>query len=874
MKKLLLSLTSVFSTLLALAAHITGGEMYYTLVSENGNNYTYEVTLKLYRDCNSTGADLDASAAIAIFNNGTNASVWSQLVPLTTRITQNLSSPGPCIQNPPIVCYQTGFYTFRVTLPATAQGYTIAYQRCCRIAGINNIINSSGAGATYSATIPGTAALATAPNNNSANFIGVDTVITCANNAFCYNFGATDIDGDSLVYGFDYAYVGGSQQTPAPSPPQAPPYNSVTYSGDFSENSPLGSGVTIDPRTGMMCGVAPAPGIYVVTVSVREYRQGKLIATQRKDLQIKVGDCNVAKAAPAIFDINGMKVQPGVAGCKSFTYSFANDVPPNPLIRTYYWEFSDGATYTTANPSHTFRDTGEYTIKLVINRGEDCGDSVTTKLKIYPGFFPGFTYTGVCVNKTTQFTDTTRTIYGSVNSWKWDFGENSSTADVSQAQNPTYSYPAAGVKNVIFIVTNSVGCLDTVRKSIDILTKPPMSVAFKDTLICNGDSLQLQATGNGLFSWTPLTRINNANTPNPVVFPTTTTNYIVQLDDQGCLANDTVKVRVVDFVTLQAMADTTICATDTLRLSASTNGLRYTWNNATTLNNPNVLQPIAKPISNPTTYTITSVIGGCSAQDDVVVTMVPYPVANAGNDTAICYNTAAQLNGTMDGTSHTWTPTNTLANAATLTPTATPKTTTAYILSAFDTRGCPKPGRDTVIVAVNPEVVAFAGRDTAVVVGQTLQFHATGGESYQWSPPTNLSGTTIPDPKAVYSGDFDSIRYSLVVADSIGCTDDATVLVKIFRTNPRVFVPTAFTPNGDGRNDFVAPIAVGLTKLEYFRIYNRWGQLVFETTMSGKGWDGRISGKEQASSSYVWIVKGTDFTGKVVFEKGTVTLIR
>jgi gliding motility-associated-like protein len=100
------------------------------------------------------------------------------------------------------------------------------------------------------------------------------------------------------------------------------------------------------------------------------------------------------------------------------------------------------------------------------------------------------------------------------------------------------------------------------------------------------------------------------------------------------------------------------------------------------------------------------------------------------------------------------------------------------------------------------------------------------------------------------------------------------VLVKIFRTSPQIFVPTAFTPNGDGRNEIVAPVAVGLTKIDYFRIFNRWGQLVFQTTVNGKGWDGKIGGKDQGTATYVWIVKGTDFTGKGVFAKGSVTLIR
>ncbi|RYZ44822.1 MAG: gliding motility-associated C-terminal domain-containing protein, partial [Chitinophagaceae bacterium] len=110
--------------------------------------------------------------------------------------------------------------------------------------------------------------------------------------------------------------------------------------------------------------------------------------------------------------------------------------------------------------------------------------------------------------------------------------------------------------------------------------------------------------------------------------------------------------------------------------------------------------------------------------------------------------------------------------------------------------------------------------------------------------------------------------------DAIGCADVASVGVKIFKTAPRVFVPSAFTPNGDGRNDVVRPIAVGLSNIEYFRIYNRWGQLVFETTINGKGWDGKIQGAPQGTETYAWIVKGQDFTGKTVFEKGTVTLIR
>ena len=121
---------------------------------------------------------------------------------------------------------------------------------------------------------------------------------------------------------------------------------------------------------------------------------------------------------------------------------------------------------------------------------------------------------------------------------------------------------------------------------------------------------------------------------------------------------------------------------------------------------------------------------------------------------------------------------------------------------------------------------------------------------------------------------IDSIRYKVYVTDLLGCLDSATILVKIFRTNPQIFVPTGFTPNGDGRNDVLKPIAVGIERIEYFRVYNRWGQLFSAPLINGHGWDGQIGGKPQTTNTYVWMVKAVDYTGKPIFQKGTATLIR
>jgi len=866
MKKLFVLIVTFFPALAVFANHITGGEMFYTLIKQDGNNFTYHVTLKLYRDCYSTGAPLDPAAPIAIFRGST--MVWNSTVKLLQIVRLNLGSPSQCIQNPPPVCYEVGYYEFDTpVLPAVPEGYTIAYQRCCRIAGINNLFGSASVGATYTAQIPGTSLLPDAPANNSARFRGADTVVICANNSFCYDFGAVDDDratlGDSLAYSFCSAYTGGSTASPAPNPPGNPPYTEVPYANPYNSSSPLGSGVTLNSKTGLLCGIAPPAGIYVVTVCVTEYRKGLPIATQRKDLQIKVGDCNVADAS----------LKPEYVACDSFTYRFQNEAPATSLIKSYYWDFGDGTTSTEATPAHTYADTGIYTFKLVINRGEECRDSAVSRIKVYPGFFPGFTFSGICMNKPTRFFDTTKTVYGVVNSWNWEFGDAATISDTSTLQNPTYTYAQTGVKNVRLIATNSKGCIDTVFQNVTILDKPILSVAFKDTLICNGDTMQLHATGNGNFSWTPAANIINASTADPLVFPKTTTRFTVELNDNGCINTDTVQIRVVDFVTLKARSDTAICLDDSVQLSATGNGLHYSWTPSATVGNPDIANSMARPGAT-TTYQVTATIGHCSATDDVKVTTIPYPEANAGADTAICFKASAQLHATITGNRLVWSPGSSLNNATIPNPIASPTTTTAYVLTVFDNLGCPKPKRDTVIVRVLPKVNAFAGKDTSVVVDQPLQLNASGGEGYTWTPSTSLNRTDVNNPIGIYDGSFDSIRYTVIVTDENGCYDSAYITVRVFKTGPQIFVPTAFTPNGDGRNDVFRPLAVGISKIEYFRVFNRWGELVFSTTVNEQGWDGKIRGKEQATGTFVWVVKAVDYTGKPVFAKGTVTLIR
>jgi gliding motility-associated-like protein len=868
MKKFLL-IYFIFSSTSLFARHIAGGEIFYEYIGpgQSANTSIYRITLRLFRDCQSTGAQLDPRIYIAIFDKLSSSSVSGSPFEATLDhidvIQKNTNIP--CIINPPVVCYQVGFYYLTVTLPDNQWGYWVSFQRCCRVDNISNLSIPVGTGATYLGSIAGTNTLGNS-HNSSPQFLVKDTALVCHNRQFVLDFGARDPDGDSLTYEFCEAYDGGSNNQPVVNNPAPPPYNTVPYGSGFSASLPLGSQVTINANNGIISGLAPSTGSFVIAVCVTEWRNNKPINTHRKDFILKIADCDFAAATLPLT----------ATYCDDFSALLENQTPSS-LIYSWYWDFgvpgTDSDTSNQQKPIYTYADTGIYTVKLVVNRGDPCTDSTTMQLGVFPGFFPNFNSSGVCLNKPTQFNDATSTVYGTVNRWQWDFGESSANNDSSSKQNPVYTYSTAGVKTILLMAKSSKGCMDTVTKTITIIDKPPIGMPFRDTLICSVDSLMIPVTGNGIFSWQPGYNIVSANTSTALVYPKTTTWYQVQLDDNGCINYDSVRVRVVDFVTLTARSDSTFCKGDGIELGATTDGLKFSWAPNINLSNPNILNPIANPPVS-TTYRLTASIGKCAATDDVTVYVVPYPFVNAGNDQKICYNGSVRLQGTVIASSFFWKPQGSLDNPNTLTPLAYPPATTSYILTGYDTLGCPKPGFDTVIVTVLPKVMAFAGNDTSIIAGQPLQLNASGGENYSWSPPTGLNNINIASPVARLTGEQDSIRYRVLVRNILGCTDSAFVTVKIFRTDPQIFVPTGFTPNGDGLNDFLRPIGVGIQRIEYFRVYNRWGQLVFSTTQNGHGWDGKIGGKPQTTNTFAWVAKAVDYTGKSVFAKGTATLIR
>ena len=865
---LFLSLLFILPALPAFSKHIKGGEIHYTYLGPSTTQAgydRYELRLRLFISCQSTSGQLENTVVLGIYRTADNSSVDLVTAYISRSQIISLQSPSPCIINPSPVCYWIREYTVVEELPKDPQGYMVIFQRCCRIDGIRNISPNINVGASYFCQIQGTNSIGSAGINSNPDFGIKDTVLICQGKRFKLDYSAADAEGDSLSYEFAPGYYGGSTNNAIVTNPGSPAtWIPLSYASGYGGSRPMGAGVTINRATGLISGVAPAGGDYVVCVLVKEYRAGLLVSAHRKDFIIHIDDkCDFPSA----------DLDPSYITCNGFDFSFHNEAASSPLIHNYYWDFGVAGsltdTSTLAKPTFTFPDTGIYTVKMYVNKDEPCTDSTSTQMSVFPGFFPGFTSLGSCYLNPVQFTDTTKTKYGRVSAWLWNFGDNLSTADSSNHPNTAWQYSDTGMKNVTLTVANSKGCIATVNQAVDLTARPPIILPFRDTLICNIDTLQLHAEGFGTFTWTPASQIINPETADPFVHPQYDTYYTVTLSQGGCTSQDSVLVRVVDHVNLFAGNDSTICLGDTIIFHPTGNALYYSWTPAASLDNPALRNPHADPFVN-TTYSVTGRIGKCFASGSLSIKTVPYPISNAGPDTFICYDDTTVFNGKGKGVRYTWLPSTYLSDPAILNPLAFPKQTTFYQLLVYDTIGCPKPGISGLTVTVNPQIIAFAGNDTSIVIGQPLQLQGSGAPSFLWYPDFGLNRNDIPDPVASLSKNQ---TYIMKTFTEEGCFAFDTIQIKVFSTAPDIFVPNAFTPGGTSNTVF-RPIPVGISKIEFFRVYNRNGMLLYNTHQIGNGWDGNYNGKPQDVGGYVWMVQGTDYIGKMVSKKGTVVLIR
>ena len=489
--------------------------------------------------------------------------------------------------------------------------------------------------------------------------------------------------------------------------------------------------------------------------------------------------------------------------------------------------------------------------------------------------------------------------------WAIDSGNNGNIITVT-----------VGQQNGFIIASEQNSCAN-LADTLAVKTNPPTipGNVTADAEVCAGNNLiPLTLSGNNgsIISWISSTNginwssIDDQKTSYTAqnLIATTIFKALVQNGASCALDSSTAATVTVDPKSIGGNiipADTNYCAgqvINTLFALKGNTGNVINWQSSQdSINWVNV-----NPQNTDTFYTVTNlnasthyrtiVKSGVCPQDTSTVANIYlypalYPQASIDPaDTTICYGTTAPLNALVSiGINYSWVSLESLNNSGNgsipsvpsiVNAVAAPLKSSDYILN-IQNSGCPNTLADTFHVSVVPPIIVNAGNDTSVVINQPVQFNASSNDTtediFLWSPPLYLNNPNISSPIGIFDSELDSITYLVKATDAFGCYATASITVKIFKTLPDIFVPTGFTP-GKATNNIFRPIPVGISTLQFFKVYNRWGQLVYGTSQMGKGWDGTVGGKPQDAGTFVWMVQGIDYTGKTLSKKGTMVLIR
>ncbi|MEO6669014.1 MAG: T9SS type B sorting domain-containing protein [Ferruginibacter sp.] len=348
-------------------------------------------------------------------------------------------------------------------------------------------------------------------------------------------------------------------------------------------------------------------------------------------------------------------------------------------------------------------------------------------------------------------------------------------------------------------------------------------------------------------------------------------SYPVTLTSSGgCDSIATLNLTVVpDLVAPVVSSPVNYCLNQTtspLTATTTSTGNSLLWYTTATGGTGSATAPVPSSTSiGNTDYYVSQVNGSCEGPRVLITVSVnSKPDLGADKSVTLCFGQTENLTLLYNttGYANTWT-----LNQAPVPNPAIAGNSGSYQL-IVSTGSC----ADTAIVQLNilPPVQANAGQDANIEYNMPYQLSGSGGIEYEWSPAADLNNNTIPNPVTVLTN---STTFVLSVKDLLGCTGTDSVKINVFK-GPAYYIPTAFTPNGDGLNDGFHPVYIGIVSLDYFRVYNRYGQVIFSTSDLFKGWDGRFKGVQVNQGNYAWTLQGRDRSGKVKMLKGNIVLIR
>jgi gliding motility-associated-like protein len=554
------------------------------------------------------------------------------------------------------------------------------------------------------------------------------------------------------------------------------------------------------------------------------------------------------------------------------------------------WDFGDGniARVSESSYVHRYKMPGTYTPRIITTDEKGCKAFVEMKttviidsLSVSIANLPD----QICAPKEMVFQPDIQNIGGDKTSpslvYHWNFGTGNDK-DISNTTNPIFEYPQPGNYPVTLSIQSAFGCKKEVSKlmkayqGLGAIVKGPSEICQEETATITGAT---KITGQPKWKWIfEDGSISSVQNPSSRKYDHAG-NYSIQLivDNNGCA--DTLKhalrVHPKPTVTL-SQRDAILCEGASMSITAG-GGTSYSWAPASGLNNTSGPVAQANPVTNSVYVVHVTDANGCTQKDSVKIHVVHPFQLQLAKEVSICKGESIQLKAT-GGDLYQWiNHTSGLSNTSISNPIASPDMNSIYTLSASDKENC---FSDTVRVEVlvHDLPIVTAGQGGIILMGSPFNLKATGSNdivSWSWSPSKYLNCTDCPAPVAT---PLESMIYTVKATNSYGCNATDTVSLTMFCNASRIYIPNAFTPNGDGLNDHFSILGQGIGKINSFRIYDRWGTLVFSKSnfkpddRTG-AWDGTIKGEKAPVGSYLYFVEMSCNENNFI-QKGTVNLLR
>ena len=911
------------------ASHIVGGELTYAFLSYNidRSEVNYRVTMNLYRD--PAGIPFPNQVDFGIFLQDDSGSWSSYNVTQNVPITElELIPPDadPCKTS--IFSdreLEVGIYSFDITLEVSNHNYMIAYQACCRNFNLNNIESIGDIGAVYDIIISPEAQIS---GNSSPTYNTIPPQFVCANFDINVDHSAIDRDGDSLVYKFCIPISPGVNDPTLPNccgcvTPNpfvcVPPYEEVVFTNGFTPQIPMGGNptVAINNESGLIHGIPSELGAYVVAVCVEEYRNGVLLSTVRRDFQFIVITCTENLVAEvqadeyAINTTNNRRIAL-FESCGELDFDMINLSTDIQYIQDYSWQiFDENDNLVISKSGLDSRDSqlnfpshGMYSGYMILNDGATCFDTAFMQFVITEDIDLSYAidYDTCIAGPVTYENLSTPTDID----YSWIFGDGG----VDSTYNTSHIYPDKGTYEVSLMAIDSIGCIDSLTQIIDwypIELFPPDTISI-DTTICYHDSIFIYddwiSEAGIYFNYIP----NMTTGCDSIV-----EKYLVGLTDDIGITFLAANICIGDSFNFNnrfiMIAGTYL---DTLISSAGCDSIIELNLTVLETSETSIVEEICSgdnfifdqdTLINPGIY-VDTLINILNCDSIVVLDLIVNEDTESFIDVSICENefyifegdtltAVGQYEFTINNSNNCdsiiqidlvqrpiseYSYMDTICSGETYNFGSQRLTTEGiYFDTLTNTYGCDSIIVLDLIVGQNLSRIDLDG-PLEEIYGTiiTLVPEVIGEElvTYVWSENDQILSNAIT---LEYLLEDDSWIYFQSTNELYCAAVDSIFIRSIIEKN--VYIPNAFSPNGDGFNDIFYLGASNTLVAHRLTVFDRWGNLMFqndksETITENTGWNGTFNNENVEIGTYTYMFELFYINGDTEIRSGSVNVFR